>query len=70
MNDFMNLSEPCSVAFLVSACMSRRRNVMLDIPPPVIHRTTHGLDNFSSDDDSDIDREDPSYQPILWGPED
>ncbi len=28
-----------------------------------------GLDNFSSDDDSDNDnvRDDPSNQPILWG---
>jgi hypothetical protein len=42
--------------------------VMSDIPPPTIHRTTRGLDNFSSDDDSD--REDPSNQPALWGPED
>jgi hypothetical protein len=52
----------------ISACMSRRRNVMLDIAPPVIQRTTRGLDNFSSDDDSDSDREGPSYQPISWGP--
>jgi hypothetical protein len=31
-----------------------------------------GLDNFSTDDDSDCDnvRDDPSNQPILWGPED
>ena len=31
-----------------------------------------GLDNFSSDDDSDNVnvRDDPSNQPILWGPED
>jgi hypothetical protein len=48
--------------------------VILGIAPPVIHRTTHGLDKFSSDDDSDSDvdsdRDDPSNQPILWGPED
>ncbi len=45
---------------------------MLDIAPPVIQRTTRGLGNFSSDDDSDSDsdREEPSNQPILWGPDD
>ncbi len=73
MNDFMNQSDRYSVA-LFSACMSRRRNVMLGTTPPVIHRMTSGLDNFSSDDDCDSDnenvRDDPSNQPILWGPED
>jgi hypothetical protein len=48
--------------------------VMLGISPPVIYRVTSGLDTFSSDDDSDsesdIDRDDPSNYPILWGPED
>jgi hypothetical protein len=44
--------------------MSRRRNVMLDIAPPVIQRTTRGLDNFSLDDDSDSDREDPLINPF------
>jgi hypothetical protein len=74
MNDFMNQSGQYSVAFVVSACMSRRRNVMLGITPPVIHRMTSGLDNFSSNDGSDNDndnvRDDPSNLPILWGPED
>jgi hypothetical protein len=52
--------------FYISACMSRRRDVMMDIAPPVIHRPTHGLDNFSSDNgsDSDSDSEDPSNQPF------
>ena len=54
--------------------MSRRRNVMMGISPPVTHRVTSGLDNFSSgddsDSDSDIDRDGPSNYPILWGPED
>mgnify|MGYP000119920003 FL=1 len=74
MNDFMNQSDQYSVAFFISACMSRRRNVMMGISPPVTHRVTSGLDNFSSgddsDSDSDIDRDDPSNYPILWGPED
>jgi hypothetical protein len=47
---------------------------MLGITPPIIHRMTRGLDNFSSDDDNDSDvdsdRDDPSNQPILWGQED
>jgi hypothetical protein len=47
---------------------------MLGTSPPVIHRVTAGLDTFSSDDDSDsdgdIDRDDFSNFPILWGPED
>jgi hypothetical protein len=53
--------------------MSRRRNVMLGILPPVVHRVTRGLDTFSSDDsesDNDNDRDDPSNHPILWGPDD
>ena len=73
MNDFMNQSDQYSV-FFVSACMSRRRNMMLGISPPVIHPVTSGLDTFSSDDDndsdSDSDRDDPSNHPILWGPDD
>jgi hypothetical protein len=68
MNDFMNQSDQYSVPFFTSACMSRRRNVMLGITPPVIHPMTRGHDNFSLDDDSDSDvdsdREDPSNQPI------
>jgi hypothetical protein len=48
--------------------------VMLGISPSAIHRVTSGLDTFNSDDDcdndSDIDRDDPSDYPILWGPED
>jgi hypothetical protein len=46
--------------------------VMMGISPPVTHRVTSGLDTFSSGDDSDIDidRDDPFYYPILWGPED
>ena len=47
---------------------------MMGISPPVTHRVTSGLDNFSSgddsDSDSDIDQDDPSNYPILWGPED
>jgi hypothetical protein len=38
---------------------------MLDILPPVIHRTTRSLSDFNSDDDSDS--EDSTNQPILWG---
>jgi hypothetical protein len=42
---------------------------MLGITPPVIHRMTSGLDNFSSDDDSVSDNDnvsdDHSNQPIL-----
>jgi hypothetical protein len=73
MNDFMNQSDQYAVAFFISACMSRRRNVMLGILPPVVHRVTRGLDTFSSDDsesDNDNDRDDPSNHPILWGPDD
>jgi hypothetical protein len=76
MNAFMNQSDQYSVVFLISAYMSRRRNVMLGISPPVIHRVTSGLDNFSSDDDNDSDgdidihRFDLSNYPILWGLED
>jgi hypothetical protein len=65
---------PILSGYFISACMFRRRNVMLGISPPVIYRVTSGLDTFSSDDDSDsesdIDRDDPSNYPILWGPED
>jgi hypothetical protein len=45
---------------------------MLGIPPHVIHRVKCGLDTFNMDDDnnSDIDRDDPSNQPFLWGQED
>jgi hypothetical protein len=46
--------------------MLGRRNLMLDIPPPVIHRTTRDLDNFSLGDDS----EDPSNELIVWEPDD
>jgi hypothetical protein len=49
--------------------MSRRRNLTLDIAPPIF-QCTRGLNNFSSYDDSDRDRENPYNQPILWGPED
>jgi hypothetical protein len=50
--------------------MTRRRSVIMDITQPVTHRTARGLDNFSSDDDSDIDRDDPSNQPTVRGQED
>jgi hypothetical protein len=71
MNNSMNLSDQNSV-FFISACMSRCHKVMLDIAPPIIHCITRGLNNFSTNDDSDRDseRKDPSDQPILWGPED
>jgi hypothetical protein len=48
--------------------MTRLRNVILGIPPPVMHHTTRSLDNFNSDDDSYS--EDSSNQHIVWELED
>jgi hypothetical protein len=56
----------------MSACMSRHRDVMLDIAPPVILCSARDLDNFCSDSDSDSDNdmEGPSSHRVLWRPED
>jgi hypothetical protein len=47
MNDFMNKSDQYSVAFFISACMSRRRNVMMGISPVGIRSFNRTLSSLA-----------------------
>jgi hypothetical protein len=57
-----------STDLFVSVLMSRWQNLQLGNPTPVIHLTTRGQDDFSSDEGSDDNGEDSSDIPFYGAP--